>query len=65
MFVSHIQLLSVTLNKVHLFICLFNTPIYCYVYVVVKFYFWFNFFDFLLFFSMLLYDNEYQTLNQG
>ena len=43
MFVSHIQLLSVTLNKVHLFICLFNTPIYCYVYVVVKFYSWFNF----------------------
>ena len=30
------------------------------VYVVVQFYPWFNF-DFPLFFSMLIYDNEYQT----
>ena len=30
------------------------------VYVVVQFGFWFNF-DFPLFFSMLIYDNEYQT----
>ena len=30
------------------------------VYVVVQFYLWFNF-DFVLFFSMLLYDNEYKT----
>ena len=29
-------------------------------YVVVQFYPWFNF-DFPLFFSMLIYDNEYQT----
>ena len=28
--------------------------------VVVQFCFWFNL-DFLLFFSMLIYDNEYQT----
>ena len=31
-----------------------------YVYVVVQFYFWFNL-DFPLFFSMLIFDNEYQT----
>ena len=30
------------------------------VYVVVQFGFWFNL-DFPLFFSMLIYDNEYQT----
>ena len=30
------------------------------VYVVVKFCFWFNL-DFPLFFSMPIYDNEYQT----
>ena len=30
------------------------------VYVVVQFGFWFNL-DFTLFFSMLIYDNEYQT----
>ena len=30
------------------------------VYVAVQFYPWFNF-DFRLFFSMLIYDNEYQT----
>ena len=30
------------------------------IYVVVQFGFWFNF-DFPLFFSMLIYDNEYQT----
>ena len=30
------------------------------VYVVVQFYPWFNF-DFPLFFSMLIYNNEYQT----
>ena len=29
-------------------------------YVVVQFYPWFNFY-FILFFSMLIYDNEYQT----
>ena len=29
-------------------------------YVVFQFYLWFNF-DFLLFFPMLIYDNEYQT----
>ena len=29
-------------------------------YVVVQFGFWFNL-DFSLFFSMLIYDNEYQT----
>ena len=34
--------------------CLIN------VYVVVQFGFWFNF-DFTLFFSMLICDNEYQT----
>ena len=33
---------------------------YCNIYVVVQFDFWFNF-DFTLFFSMLMYDNEYQT----
>ena len=31
-----------------------------YVHVVVQFCFWFNFY-FPLFFSMLIYDNEYQT----
>ena len=31
-----------------------------YMYVVVQFYPWFNF-DFPLFFSMLIYDNEYET----
>ena len=31
-----------------------------FVYVVVQFCFWFNF-DFPLFFSMLICDNEYQT----
>ena len=31
-----------------------------FVYVVVQFGFWFNL-DFPLFFSMLIYDNEYQT----
>ena len=30
------------------------------IYVVVHFCFWFNL-DFPLFFSMLIYDNEYQT----
>ena len=30
------------------------------IYVVVQFGFWFNL-DFPLFFSMLIYDNEYQT----
>ena len=31
-----------------------------FAYVVVQFCFWFNL-DFPLFFSMLIYDNEYQT----
>ena len=32
----------------------------CYTYVVVQFYPWLNF-DFLLLFSVLIYDNEYKT----
>ena len=35
--------------------------VYLNVAVVVQFGFWFNF-DFPLFFSMLIYDNEYQTM---
>ena len=37
-----------------------NLFITFYVFVVVQFCFWFNL-DFPLFFSMLIYDNEYQT----
>ena len=38
----------------------YKTLINAGVYVVVQFGFWFNL-DFPLFFSMLMYDNEYQT----
>ena len=38
----------------------YEMKITAFVCVVVQFGFWFNF-DFPLFFSMLIYDNEYQT----
>ena len=46
----------VTVNELHMLTHNFNYI----VFVVVQFGFWFNL-DFPLFFSMLIYDNEYQT----
>ena len=53
--------ISACVLQKELILILLEVHIHVHGYVVVEFWFWFNL-DFAVFFSMLIYDNKYQTM---